>query len=131
MTSGIKGTATGYTERGYRRVFRPDHPRANKKGYVLEHTLIAEKALGHFLPSGVETHHANGSRDNGPLVICENGGYHILLHRRAEALLACGHAGWRKCRDCGRYDAPENLRSNKSGYVYHTKERKEKGLCLS
>ena len=51
MTSGIKGTATGYSERGYRRLFRPDHPRA------------------------------------------------------------------------------KNLRSNKSGYVYHTKERKEKGLC--
>ena len=131
MTSGIHGIRNGYVEWGYRRVYSPTHPRANKKGYVMEHTLMAEKALGHLLPPGVETHHVNGSRDNGPLVICQNSGYHQLLHCREKALKVCGHANWRKCRDCGEYDAAENLRSNKSGYVYHTKERKEKGLCLS
>jgi len=118
-------------DRGYKRTYMPDHPRANHKGFVLEHILIAEKALGHSLPLDTEIHHANGSRDNGPLVICQDMAYHQLLHWRQRALSVCGHAGWKKCRDCGKHDDLENLRTNKSGYYYHTKEGKEKGLCLS
>lgn len=49
----------------------------------LEHILIAERALGHALPAGAQVHHANGKRvdnRNSNLVICQDNGYHRLLH---------------------------------------------------
>lgn len=55
--------------KGYPVTYMPDHPRATPV-YVLDHILVAEKALGKPLPERAEVHHANGSRDSGPLVIC-------------------------------------------------------------
>lgn len=96
-------------DRGYIRVLQPDHPRANPNGYVLEHILIAEKALGKPLPLGAVVHHCGARDDQTQLVICENQAYHLLLHQRMRALKACGHASWRKCFFCKQYDKPENL----------------------
>lgn len=39
-------------------------------------------ALGKDLPKGVVVHHHNANQ----LVICEDGEYHKLLHRRMEAM---------------------------------------------
>lgn len=77
------------------------------------HVLIAEKALGRKLPPGACVHHIdrnplNNSHDN--LVICPDQKYHSLLHMRMRALAACGNASWRKCKRCGKYDAPDNVR---------------------
>lgn len=38
---------------GYVVLLRPEHTRANVGGYVYEHILIAEKALGKPLPKGL------------------------------------------------------------------------------
>ncbi len=70
---------------GYVGIFDPNHPRANKMGYVLEHVVLAEKALGRALPTASEVHHLNENKaDNSRrnLVICENREYHALLHQR-------------------------------------------------
>ncbi|MHB1418492.1 MAG: HNH endonuclease signature motif containing protein [Bacillota bacterium] len=49
---------------GYIMVKCPDHPRANSKGYVPEHTLVWEQANGRLLEPGEHVHHLNGVRDD-------------------------------------------------------------------
>jgi hypothetical protein len=103
-------------------IWFPEHPRANGNGYVAEHILIAEKALGHPLPLEAPVHHVDTNpehNENNNLVICEDGSYHIFLHRREQSLKACGHASWRQCYFCHEYDTPENLkkaRGHRSSY---------------
>jgi len=86
-----------------------DHPRKQYNGYIREHILIAERAIGKELPEGVQVHHYGATGDNSKIVICENQEYHFLLHIRAKALKECGHAGWRKCKFCQQYDSLDNI----------------------
>ncbi|MDY0188920.1 MAG: hypothetical protein RBR16_13470 [Syntrophus sp. (in: bacteria)] len=109
---------------GYVLILQPNHPRANPAGYVFEHILIAEKAIGKPLLPQAVVHHFNEKKNhnrNDNLVICNDESYHQLLHRRKRALIACGHANWRKCCYCHQYDKPENLYIPKKGYSspYH------------
>lgn len=88
---------------GYIMVAQDGHPRANEGGYVLEHIVIAEKALGRYLPKRVEVHHVNECRaDNrgNNLVICDSRDYHRLLHLRMRAYRACGNPEARRCGFC-------------------------------
>lgn len=91
----------------YMLVRAPGHPRAKNNGYVLEHVLLAERALGRHLPEEHPVHHVNeDGTDNhrGNLVICQDHAYHFLLHRRAKALRECGNPSFRLCTFCQRYD---------------------------
>lgn len=77
------------------------------------HIVVAELCLRKKLPAGAIVHHVDGNpQNNWPvnLVICPDQAYHKLIHQRADALAACGHADWLKCKFCGKYDAPGNLR---------------------
>ena len=97
----------------------PGNARANHNGYVFEHLLIAEKALGRPLKKTEEVHHLNLRQDDNAnlnLVICQDHAYHLLLHRRMRALSACGHADWAQCRECKKYD-------NTSIMTIHTKKK--------
>ncbi len=85
-------------------------------GYI--HRLIAEKALGKKLPSQAVIHHYKDKTQNDKIVICENTAYHFLLHQRTRAYYACGHADWRKCWVCKKYDKPENLYAKASTPVH-------------
>lgn len=103
----------------------------NAEGYKLyagkrEHVSVAERALGKKLPTGAVVHHINENRlDNRPenLVICSRA-FHQIIHQRMHAMKACGHADWRKCRFCARYDDPINLYAPPhGGTAYHNECR--------
>jgi hypothetical protein len=76
-------------------------------------------------------HHVDGNPQNNMhsnLVICLKG-YHELLHMRTRAYEACGHADWRKCLHCEKYDNPENMLRKKNRHpsdsYYHKECRKK------
>lgn len=108
---------------GYRFIMQPDHPRAAHKGHVLEHLIVAEKALGKSLPVGAEVHHVNEIKSdnrNNNLVICQDTAYHQLLHQRLDAYKACGNPNWRRCRVCKQYGDPSSETFNVV-HSYHKK----------
>jgi hypothetical protein len=97
--------------RGYKRV-------PHRKKSVMEHVVVAEKALGRPLKYPEEVHHVNENKaDNrgANLVICPNRAYHMLLHQRTDAYDACGHVDWVKCPYCRQYDAPDNMKFRPRG----------------
>lgn len=111
---------------GYVMVFAPQHERAGPNGYVFEHILVVEKALGHGLPLKARVHHVDENKRRnvgGNLVVCEDNGYHQLLHRRQRALDACGNPNAVRCGYCGKYDRQEEMyicpRKNRSPSGYH------------
>lgn len=53
-----------YIQNGYRYVYRPNHPKANKRGYVLEHRLVMEEKLGRYLEDYEIVHPKDGNRLN-------------------------------------------------------------------
>ena len=111
-----------HTSGTYTMVHCPGHPGANRNGFVHKHRLVAEKALGRFLPPGVEVHHVDergNNNANSNLVICQDSEYHKLLHTRMRALAICGNPNWRKCRYCEKYDDPANLLNYAKNYYNH------------
>lgn len=75
--------------RGYIGILKPDHPRANKGGYVLEHILVWEEAHGKPLPKGWIIHHLNGIKnDNRPsnLIALPNKKHYLVLQAKAKRI---------------------------------------------
>ncbi len=121
---GMSHTTPRDGKNGYRLIHNPLHARSGQNGYVREHILLAENALGRMLPRGVQVHHVNGiEHDNsrGNLVICENQMYHRLLHKRTEALYATGNAAEKKCGLCKQYGGADLsvIQVGKYEVVYH------------
>ena len=75
---------------GYVMLYRPDHPHAVGSGYVMEHILVMEEALGRYLNREIESvHHIDGDNSNNSI---ENLQLRFKYHGKGQA--------W-KCNDCG------------------------------
>jgi len=91
-------------EKGYVLHYNRSHERSDSRGYVPQHIAIAQAAFGKSLPVGAIVHHANGVKDdnrNNNLVICQDGAYHRLLHRRMRVKAAGGNPNTQRiCSTC-------------------------------
>lgn len=52
------------TKAGYRQLLRPDHPRADGCGYVMEHIIVWEEETGIPVPLNCCIHHLNGIKND-------------------------------------------------------------------
>jgi len=82
-----------YKAKGYIYIYMPEHPTANKKGYIREHRLIMEKHLGRLLQPEELVHHINGIPDDNRI---EN--LMLLIGNK-------GHLGWHKKQRRGLIEA--------------------------
>jgi hypothetical protein len=54
-------------EKGYVKLYRPNHPNTTKYGMIMEHRLVMEEMVGRLLEKHETVHHKNGNRlDNRP-----------------------------------------------------------------
>lgn len=84
-----------HEHRGYVSVMKRDHPDASRGGYVLEHRLNAESAIGRYLAHDEQVHHINFvKRDNRPenLAVLPSREMHRQFHNYMErvAVYLCG-----------------------------------------
>jgi hypothetical protein len=76
-------------KKGYKKVLLPSHPRADGKGYVFEHIIIAETMLGRPLNRGEEVHHKDLDRGNNSpenLEVCASHAEHMKRHQSTSGL---------------------------------------------
>ena len=80
---------------GYAQVYEPNNARADCRGYMYEHLLMAERALGRPLKRGEVIHHINGIKNdnrNKNFLICANS-YHSWLEAKMSDMYKQEHFG--------------------------------------
>lgn len=78
----------------YVMVHMPKHPRGYSNGYVLEHILIVEEALGWPLPDKAVVHHIDGNGENNKLsnlMVFKSNAEHTSFHWKERSLKTCGY----------------------------------------
>lgn len=94
-TKRQRGERTSFGN-GYYYLLMPEHPNADRRGYVAEHIVVATQAAGRALRKGEIVHHINlNKHDNRPenLVIAKrqpHAIWHVQLEEIAVAMLLEG-----------------------------------------
>lgn len=84
-----------FDKQGYALVKRPDHPRANRRGYVREHILSAETKLGRPVQPHEVVHHEDEVKSNNApenLGLFPSRGEHIRFHNLQRSSAKALHA---------------------------------------
>ena len=55
------------TRKGYIQILKRGHPRADSKGYVMEHIYVFEKETGVSVPPNCVIHHLDGDKTNNDI----------------------------------------------------------------
>lgn len=78
----------------------PEHPNANKNGYVLEHRVVMENKIGRLLFENEEVHHIDENRKNNNPDNLEVRlrGEHQKFHK---TIYPNGHVIQLNCDNCG------------------------------
>lgn len=77
----------------------PEHPNANKYGYVLAHRVVMENILGRLLERGEVVHHKDGNKHNNDpdnlqlMTAKEHCKHHQGLKSRTTVTLHCTNCG--------------------------------------
>lgn len=109
---------------GYKKLYKPDHPRATKKNpYVSEHILVVEAKVGRYLGKNEVVHHINGNKiDNDPnnLLITDpisHNKIHKIKNRKCINHPTKKHAARGLCRNCYAAWIRSNSESYKKWYL--------------
>lgn len=102
----------GWTEdeRGYRYVYRPDHPHANAVGYYEEHRLVVERRLGRLLLPTEDVHHLNGIKN-------DNRDENLQVMTHADHAAESVRVAY-QCQDCGSRHKARGLCGSCYGHYY-------------
>lgn len=112
---------------GYVLIRKPNHPRADCRGYVYEHILVAEQVIGRPVRKGEQVHHKNHVKtDNRPenLAVKASPAHHAVEHRKRTDLRGLNEPNPTVACDCGcgetflRYDATNRPRRYVSGHNF-------------
>lgn len=93
--SKSKGIGKKELHNGYYRIYFPDHPKSDARGWILEHTLIMECYIGRWIKDDEVVHHKNEIRTDNRIENLqlmtrkEHSKYHRLkkLERNDEILI--------------------------------------------
>lgn len=98
------------TGKVYTSIWKPDHPFADKEGYVKEHRLVMEKHLGRYLRKDEIVHHINKDTNDNRIENLQlmTHSQHSSHHRIEELVKRRKEILSRKCFVCGSNKTPFN-----------------------
>jgi hypothetical protein len=100
---------------GYVMLKMPEHPRANRWGFVYEHIVAAEKLLGRPLKKGEIVHHKdrtpgnNDDSSNFTVLASQSDHARLHAHERAIARGITDPTNFRRCAVCKQIKSVDNF----------------------